>query len=367
MAPIALALAVRPRHRVLLMLLDDLLRQLRADPTLRRRLRGDAPAVFAEHGFVADAVPATLAPARNADVLLTHGQLFGLTPAAPLAEPGLELRLLTYGLKPLVLVHGYDDELRATLGWAEARGYTALLSAHEWDRGVDDGKGGYSNLATNLRRARGSASAWRSLLVGVDEDATALAWIALTLGWDELLGRLLGYPECCTKAFSHRWAQAVASHQGDLVAACIDDSGPGPHDWRVNSLGRYFGAELIQHFPCRFGCAASRHQAALAEATLAAWEPEAHARTRAVLDALVVYAEADGVAVLPGAEVDIGDSIWRVRYEPVRLLVTEPGGALHAALRGATELNSRPDTREIEIGGRTIAGRLVVFTDHFPA
>lgn len=363
MASVAPQQRVRPRHRALMMRLDALLRELRTDPTLRRRLQGDAPAVFAERGFSADRIPANLPPARPGDLLLTHRQLFGLSPAAPLADPALELRLLAYGLKPLVLWHGQDDDLRATLAWGEARGFTALLSAHEWDRGVDEGKGGYSNLASNLRRARGSASAWRSLLVGADEDATVLAWLALALGWDELLGRLLGYPVCCTKAFPRRWAKAVASHQGDLVAACIDESGPGPHDWRVNNLGRYFGAELIQHFPCRFGCTASRDLAALAEATLAAWEPETHSRARAVLDAPVLYAEADGVAVLPGAEVEAGDATWRLRYDPDRLLVSQADGSLHRALRVASTLSARPGAREIEIGGSTIAARLVVFAE----
>jgi hypothetical protein len=365
MASVTTGPLVRPRHRALLMRLDGLLRELRTDPTVRRRLIAEAPLVLAERGFASDTIPARLPPARPGDLLLTHGQLFGLSPAAPLAEPPLELRLLAYGLKPVVLLHGQDDELRATLAWAEARGFTALLSAHEWDRGVDEGKGGYSNLATNLRRARGGASAWRSLLVGADEDATALAWLALALGWDELLGRLLGYPVCCTKSFPRRWAQAVASHQGDLVAACIDDSGPGPHDWRVNNLGRYFGAQLIQHFPCRFGCTASRDLATLAEAALAAWEPDHQASVRTVLEAPVLYAEAEGVAVLPGAEVEAGDAAWHLRYDPAKVLVSLADGALHQALRAASTLTARSGEREVEIGGHTLAARLVWF--HEPA
>lgn len=356
-------LPVRPRHRVILMRLDGWLRELRNDPMLRRRLRGDARAVFAGRGFAADGLPDTLPAPRATDVLLTHGQLFGLQLSPPIAEPGLELRLLSYGLKPLVLVHGSNDELSATLAWAEGRGFTALLSAYEWDRGVDKGKGGYSNLATNMRRATGDAQAWRSMLVGADEDTTVLGWLALSLGWDELLGRLLGYPACCASAFARRWTLAVESHQGDVVTSCIDDSGPGPHDWRVNNLGRYFGVELIQHFPCSFGCAPSRAAAARAAATLAEWESMTHAYTRTVLAAPVVYTEADGVAVLVGAEVGAGAAGPLVRYDPAQLLVTEPDGALHAMLFGANAVDSRAGGHQLDIGGHTVTGRLVLFAD----
>lgn len=363
MPPVATGPVVRPQHRALLGRLDAILRELRTDPVVRRRLRDEAPGVFAERGFAPGLVPARLPPIRAIDILLTHGQLFGLAPAAPVADPPLELRLLTYGLKPVVLLHGQDAELRAMLAWAEARRFTALLSAHEWDRGVDEGKGGYSNLATNLRRARGSSTAWRSLLVGADEDATMLAWLALAFGWDEMLGRLLGYPVCCAKAFPRRWAQAVASHQGDLVAACIDDSGPGPHDWRVNNLGRYFGVELIQHFPCRFSCAPSRELAARADTALAAWEPQLHARTRAALDAPAIYAEGEGVALLPGAEVDAGGDLISLRYDPARLLISLNDGPLHRALRGASRVSFRPGEREVCIGEHTLPGRLAMFAE----
>lgn len=343
--------------------LDAFLREFRVDPSLRRRLHSQAPSAFAERGFAEADLPTALPPSRNADVLLTHGQLFGVAPAEPLTEPCLELRLLAYGLKPLVLVHGLKAELQATMAWAESRGFTALLSAHEWDRGTDDGKGGYSNLATGMRSARSGAGVWRSILVGANEDRVILGWIALTLGWDEMLGRLLGYPACCAKAFARRWRRAVESHQGDMVVYCIDDSGAGPHDWRVNNLGRYFGAELIQHFACQFGCQASLAMAHRADAALAAWEPDLHEWTRGVLEAPVVYTELSGVAVLRGAEVVAEGSGQRVRYNADRLLVTEPDGALHAALRGATTVAVLPGRRELAIGDDTVAARLVVFAE----
>ncbi len=357
------ATIVRPRHRDILFRLDSTLRAIRTDPSLRRRLRTDASSALAERGFCSDDVPAALPTPRQADPLITHGQLFGLVAAPRPAESTLELRLLDYGLKPLVLIHGQESELAALVAWAELRGYTALLSADEWDRQTDEGKGGYSNLAMNMRRARAGSGAWRSLLLGVDEDRTLLAWFALAFGWDEMLGRLLGYPACCTAVFAERWKEAAASHQGDVVAACIADSGAGPHDWRVNILGRYFGAEFLQHFPCRFGCASSIALASRTEGALAVWEPALHAWMRSVLAAPVVYTETSGIAILVEGRTHDGATGPEVTYKPGCVMVTEPNGRLDLALRSATLVKHAAPDGMITVAGRQLEGSLVGFAD----
>jgi hypothetical protein len=354
--------SVRPRHRAILARLDDFLRELRASPSLRRELRTDARRALAARSFCCDDLPETLPSPRQLDPLLTQGQLFGLTRAWACSEPALELRLLAYGAKPMVLIHGQEAELCAALAWAEQRGFTVLLSADEWDRESDAGKGGYSNLATNMRRACAGSGAWRSLLAGADEDRVVLAWLALTFGWDEALGRLLGYPACCTSAFARNWREAVTEHQGDVVAVCIRQSGPGPHDWRVNVLGRYFGAEVIQHFPCHFDCAASLALAEQTRAVLAACEPSLHAWCEEVLNAPVLYTDTSGVAVLRGATVLETPEGARASYDPRQVLVTESYGALDLALRCGRTVEALPSTRELRLGEERMLGSLVVFS-----
>ena len=174
-----------------------------------------------------------------------------------------------------------------------------------------------------------------------------------------MLGRLLGYPDCCASAFARRWKAAATEHQGDVVAACIASSGDGPHDWRVNILGRYFGSELIQHFPCRFDCAQSIALAAQNDRLLASWEPALHASFRGILDAPVLYTDTCGVAILSGATVD-GSS---VHYRPEALQVTEPDGALHAALRNTNVLQRDRDGRHLRVAGAAFRGSLVVFAE----
>jgi len=340
-----------------------MLRDIRNDPSFRRSLKNDARGTLAGRGFDPTDVPPTLPPAREADVLVTHGQLFGLRrESAPVAAP-LELRLLAYGLKPLALVHGREAELAAFLNWAEARSYTALLSANEWEWVDDEGKGGFGNLTAARRRAGTGSQAWRSLLVGPDEDRVVLAWLALALGWDELLGRLLGYPACCTAAFVDRWPAAVAYHQGDLTPIVMAASGLGPHDARANILGRYFGSGLIQHFPCRFDCEATLAEAAQVEFFLEAWEPALAEQARAVLAAPALYTERDGVAILTGAEVRLDEGGVIATYDPAATLVTKLGGSLDLALRRSRMVRSSSASSGFAIGGRAFQGGFIWFAN----
>jgi hypothetical protein len=352
---------VQPSHRRILLRLDGILREIRTDPPFRRSLRGDPRAALAIRGFDVSDVPKSLPAIRGADPLLTHGQLFGLVRGSRPPELPLELRLLVYGLRPLVLIHGRESELSAWIAWAEARGYTALLSADEWDRHADEGKGGYSNLAVNRRSARAGSGAWRSLLVGVDEDRVILGWLARTLGLDELLGRLLGYPRCCAAAFVKRWGEAVASHQGDVIPACIAASGVGPHDWRANTIGRYFGIEFIQHFPCHFGCDQTVSAAARTEAALSAWEPWFVEQAQTLLAAPALYTERSGVAILPGADVRCCEAGNEMTYDACRALVTEPDGLLDRALRANSSIRELPGGRGFAVGEQPFDGALLWF------
>lgn len=340
---------VQPSHRRILVRLDGILREIRNDATFRRRLRQEPREALAACGFDVTDVPKQLPAVRAAHPLLTHGQLFGLVKESRPPEVPLELRLLVYGLRPLVMIHGREAELSAFITWAHGRGFTALLSADEWDRHADEGKGGYSNLTVNRRSARPGSGAWRSLLVGVDEDRVILGWLAQTLGLDELLGCLLGYPPCCAAAFGERWDEAVASHQGDVISMCIAASGSGPYDWRTNIVGRYFGVEFIQHFPCRFGCELTVALAARTEAALSAWEPWVVARAQVVLAAPAVYTDNSGVAILPGADVYGCETGREIIYDASLMLVTETDGPLARALR------SHSTVRQLS-GGRLVVG-----------
>lgn len=343
---------------------------VRGDPSFRRGLRSEPPAAFARLGLDGSLAPASLTidPAKL-DILINAAQLFGLVfglaGGAPTREPPLELRLIAYGAKPAGLLHGSEADLAGHLDWARRRGMTALLGPHEWDQRSDDGKGGYSNITGAQRPARAGSSAMRVAVVAADEDRAILAWAALAFHWDEFLGALLGYPSCCVAAFAARWPEACERQQGDLAVPTLLASGAPPYDWRVNNFGRYFGAEIIQHFPCRFDCTATLAQAVRVARILESFEPDRVAGLKTVLAAPVVYTETDGVAVLPGAAVCKAggeNGAMTIDYDADLALLTEPTGALARALRRATRV-AVDDDGKLTVDDHRLDGHVAWFAN----
>jgi hypothetical protein len=293
--------------------------------------------------------------------LITEAQLFGFGEPEPGPQAPLELRLLSYGVKPQALLHGSEGDLTGWLAWAERRGLTAILSGYQWRPQQDQGKGGYSNLTGGRQPAEAGSGAWRSLLVSPDEDRAILSWLCLQFGWDRLLGQLLGYPDCCADAFDQRWSAAVSEHQGDLAPLSLAASGPPPFDWRSNIFARYFGAALIQHFPCRFQCPASAIAATRTAWALEQFEPEQFAAFRSLLQAPVLYTETQGVVLFRGARVRERGGELELEYDAESLLSTEPASPLTQTLSQRAAVRWGAGQDHCHIGGRAFDGRLAWF------
>ena len=238
-----------------------------------------------------------------------------------------------------------------------------MLSSDQWQPQQDQGKGGYSNLTTAHQPAEAGSGAWRSLVVSADEDLAIVAWLSLHFHWDALLGRALGYPDCCITAFEQRWPVAVDRHQGDLAPMTLAASGSGPYDWRVNILARYFGATLIQHFPCHFECAASTAMASRLALGLGALEPDYLDAIRVLMQAPVLYTEEAGIALLPGAQVSAAKKGVQLHYDPSRLLCTVTGSELSQALASGRTVSTLGDDGDgFHIGEQQFNGHLILFS-----
>jgi hypothetical protein len=343
--------------------LQRLIDRVRADPTFRRTLRYAPRQALAEHALPVEDAPAQL-PVRHTqlDVLVSPASLFGLEEPEARGPVPLELRLLIYGARPAVLIPGPEQELVRLLRWAERSSLCALLSPGEWRSLPDTGKGGYSNRTGSVQRARAGSGASRMLVVSSDENRALLIWCCLALGWDGLLGRLLGYPGCCGDAFVERWAEAAESHQGDLAVPSLRASGSAPYGWRANNLARYLGWELIQHFPCRYDCEATQELGRIYERVLLRHEPQYAAELQRVLTWPVLYTEKDGVALLPFARVEEVDSGLRVHCDGRPVPVTDPAGELARALAAPAVIEAPAGGGGFRIGGRGFPGELVRFT-----
>src|SRR5262245_56364917 len=177
-----------------------------------------------------------------------------------------------------------------------------------------------------------------------------------------MLGAVLCYPTCCTRAFIARWGQAVAGARGDLAGLVLRVSPKPPYDWRLNILARYLGDQLIEHFPCTFACEASLDLALRYERALASYEPRHHASIRQRLLTPVLYGPV-GVALFPGGALERKHGACTLEYKPSRVQVAAPKSGLGRALRGVTTVRARADGGGARIGTESLRGRLVWFCD----
>ena len=352
------------RRREIFANLHARLRAHRTDPVARRRLLAEPLASF---GLAEPAASPPIpmgerrAPPEAFGEAITGALVFGAAPDAQSPPPlPLEARLTALGLKPAALLHGPEPVLAAWLVWAEERGLWGLLSAMEWSAPPDLGKGGYGNLAPSQTPARPGSGKTRSLLIAPDQDRAVLGWMAVALGWDGLVGEILGFPACCRGFFEAQWPKAMAERQGDLapltLAATRDRGNSGPYDWRLNVFARYFGAELLSHFPCSFDCAASLAQARRVEAGLKLIDPALAAKLKSTMRGLAIYSESGGVALAPGGELRDG----RISA-PQGWRLTDPQGPLARALGAGIE-PQLDETGALRLAGVEIPLEWAVFS-----
>jgi hypothetical protein len=267
-----------------------------ADPVRALHSVGIAHPVLAERGLV----PATGIDGWTAEAAVPSTSA-GKRSIPAEREP-VSFTLVSLGGKPMLLEHGPAADMADLARHALTRGLAALFGPYAFEPERDGKRHGYSNrMQTSGPLAAGGGS-WRGLLISPDPRCAVLGWLALAAGWDRLLGRLLGYPACCADAFAMHWPTDRARWQGDpgsrLLATPRDWCRPLP--WRSNVFARYRAPCLIEHFPCRFDCPETLAMAHRAERSLNIMRPDVAEAARGAMRS-IVYEDADGIEVVPGA------------------------------------------------------------------
>lgn len=308
------------------------------DKKLRQLLDSDPATALREWQWESDAVPESLPPPMSAvSVSIDDASLLG--PVVWRTEPDkallrqTQLRLLLAGAKPLALIHGGEQSLTALANWTRTRGYYTLLGPHEFLPQHDSCKGGYSNRMTKVTGARAGSGAWRGLLVAADEQTVLMAWLCQLFGWESFLGRLLGYPSCCCKAFEDHWPIAASNHEGDVGLMLLEESEseakPQVHNlsWTTNIFARYFGWEIIQHFPCQWDCPATAILARRYFAVLARYWPADAQEIREYLTSPLLVIPNHGYSLFRGGRVVREDTGTSLIYDPELVQIIGMDGA----------------------------------------
>ena len=339
-----------------------------SDPVFRRELRYSPLSAFARYGLGWEDDLPTRLPIRHCEICVDFQEavLFGEDSAFPASSwewPNCEGKLLLAGAKPMVLEHGPEREMAVLARNLSRQGIIALLSPYEFLPEGDRAKGGYSNLATNQRPAQPGSGAWRSLVGGRESERVQIAWLCLLFGWDEFLGRLLGYPHCCATAFALLWPEARKQQKGEICNVMLRrSSGPwvGRFGWETNVFGRYLGIEAIQHFPCDWNCPSSVRLARRNQGAIATFWPSDAAGFQK-LSAPVLYTESSGVFLFPGSRVAGEGSAIHMMFDSNGMLATEPDGEVAGWLRQSGG-DVRVQAGQILAGDRSITGWLIDFS-----
>jgi hypothetical protein len=256
-------------------------------------------------GLEVECLPAGL-PVRHYEttVEITDEVLFGPKATAPgsSADWPLELRLVRYGLKPMALIHTPAIEAFRLLRQCQDRSLFAILSPYAFDAEGDRSARGYVNIAGNPRPATNEPRGWRGLLVARDLRQLKLGWLSVLFHWDEFLGLLLGYPDCCVRAFRRNWEAACASYNGEVGAVLLAGETRAPVEAAhccMNLFARYFGFHLTEHFPCGFDCQPTARLGDRLLEGLHHYEPQYAGELAGMLSAPVLYAGQEGAYIFP--------------------------------------------------------------------
>jgi hypothetical protein len=275
------------------------------DVVFRRALRYRPQETLASIGLEPERVPATL-PVRHYEIVaeITEPVLFGPQSTGPSANSAwpVELRLVRYGLKPMALIQTDASEACRLLRECSEHSLCGLLSPYCFAASGDRAAGGYVNVAANWRAASSTLQGWRGLLVARDWRQVQLGWLSMLFHWDEFLGLLLGYPECCVAAFPKNWESACAQFNGEVGAVLLAGDSNAPVNAAhccMNLFARYFGFHLTEHFPCGFECEATVNLGERLLRGLRSYESQYARELVGMLSAPVLYAGQNGAFLFP--------------------------------------------------------------------
>lgn len=317
---------------------------------LRRLLKSDARGALRKWRWECNCVPDILpVPSTAVSVSLDDETLLGpqvwreIEPDKQWLQQ-TQMRLLLAGAKPLALIHGDERSLTSLANWARARGYFTLLGPHEFQPRLDADKGGYSNRMAEAATAQAGSGTWRGLLLAPDEQTVLMAWLCQLFGWEKLLGRLLGYPSCCCEAFEKRWPTALSEYEGDVGVMLLSESKQEVKqrilnlDWTANIFGRYFGWEIIQHFPCRWDCQATASMAQRFFSLMSAyWTDEAQETLRHLTSPLLVIPD-HGYCLFPGGRLLCDARGTSLTYDPSLVQIIGMKGVLARVIASSSHL-----------------------------
>lgn len=326
----------------LISLVVDLGEKIMRDAKIRRWLATDAPACLKSLGLGHSQCPSKLeisanipSYARFDDVLNDEGPECRLS-----TKYDSEFLLVIMRKKELCYI--IEDEIISRKYAKEANnaGFYAILTPFAYNSNKT-AKEGLSDLS-ELVQVRGASdnNRMRGVIIARNEIEACLGWLCTIFHWNEFLGRLLGYPECCIEHFGKHWPEAVTRHKGNMIRYTMANSKGYSFPSSTNFFLRYFGYYSLQHFPCSLECRRSRSLGNL-RASLISDIPESimkqltFSRSRAYEMCGVLCADGFGLALFPEFNLRRVNEEWILSYDQSKVRCSDPNGRLDTWIRSS--------------------------------
>ena len=165
----------------------------------------------------------------------------------------LEVACLLHGLKPVVRQGFYENEIFKVKEFCtkhnlafETAPYKIVLA----DSGLK-----YSNKGFKVR-VEDPRKGMFFVYISKEGNKAVQAKIFEMKNDHQRLGKILGYPSCCTEMFVKN--EPIRSRlDNDYTACSLDNSKGNNFSFYTNIFKRSEDIVLLSHFPCSFDCAAS--------------------------------------------------------------------------------------------------------------
>jgi hypothetical protein len=202
----------------------------------------------------------------------------------------LEFVYAANGLKPCCMARVSPVKLSRLREICRATRLHLQVSDYKVVVKVDTFKADFANRRTTV--SANSPDGAFEVFASQDSMDAQLAKYHRANSHDLNMARLCGYPSCCCDFYRRHVARA-ASENMDFVRYALADT--RQYDFYTNRAIRYFGVDLLSHFPCSLDCPASRRIGEERFDLLQRLYPDVADRFSRALRSMVIYTENQGV------------------------------------------------------------------------
>jgi len=211
----------------------------------------------------------------------------------------LEVLYLLRDVKKSVRLDANKIELEKIKNFCAEKDLHLGISDFKLIKAHDEGKGGFANIVKRVPIDFQGPGLYH-LYLSKDKNIAKFLKLMESKNDDEIVGKLLGYPQCCIDFFLKNKGQ----DQNDYVLPALENSNGFKFSFYTNNVVRYFDVTLFSHFPCNFNCNASMKIANKNLELIKEESKEIAVKFEEMLKSTILYTERRGIFVFKNSNLN---------------------------------------------------------------